>query len=671
MGSSLPENHVEELRLFQHHNKLLKAIREHNLYDPEAQGQSRIFLHCCKTLKDVFELPLVWAGNIDPEQFFLTIHGSSPRATAKISSIQHIVAGLLIEQFSDDFHSFTEPHYLHVDGRKSGLPGLGDHHCLVWPVVYLQRFYGFVSLHCSSKKTVCELNHEFISPVIEDVAIALVSQETAQGLRIERDFNKEILDTIQALMITISPCGTILSFNKRAEEVTGYTEQETLGKYWVDVMISPQRRRQFQQEFSDILRGGQVNINFQAPLLNKKGRERSISWHGSIRRHIESGTVGLVMLGIDETENVEADQQLNMLTARWEKIFNAIHDPVLLVSNDNFILDANPAACNAAKKKRHEVIGQKVCDILHSGHAGKMSCPLEQFIGYQKTRITETELPGLHGRYMLTVSPLIEENGEINATLLVARNLTEEEVVRAEAIRVAQLAAIGELASGVAHEINNPINAIINYAQIILDDPDDQEAEENLGHIIGEGKRIAAIVSNLLSFARCGEELFAPARIEKIIANSLQLVAHQLKRDGITCITNFEENLPPLMCNEHQLQQVALNMISNSRYALNVRYPAPCLEKRLEISAKLLENEGSRLIQIGFTDYGIGIPSDIEARLFDPFFSTKPKGEGTGLGLSISYGLIREHGGYIRVQSKPGEWTTFQIDLPVRPWQRT
>lgn len=669
MGSSLPERHLEELRLFQHHNRLLKAIREHNLHDPEAHGHLRIFSHCCTTLKEVFGLPLVWAGNIDPEQFNFSIYASSQKVSPKSSSIQHIVAGLLIEQFSDDFNGFSEPHYLHIDGRKAGITGLGDHHCLVWPIHYQGRNHGFIALHCTSQKSICELNHDFIAPVIEDVAMALVSQETAKGLRMERDFNKEILDTIQALMVTISPCGTILSFNRRAEEVTGYSEQETIGKYWVDVLISPHDRRRFQQEFSDLLKGDQANLNFQAPLMSKDGRERCISWHGSIRHHIESGTVGLVMLGIDETENVAADQQLNMLTARWEKIFNAIHDPVLLVSNENYIIDANPAACDAAKRKRGDVIGQRVCDVLHGGHGGAMSCPLEQFIGYQKTRITETELSGLHGRYMLTVSPLIEENGEINATLLVARNLTEEEVVRAEAIRVSQLAAIGELASGVAHEINNPINAIINYARIILDEPEDRESEANLGQIIGEGKRIAGIVSNLLSFARCGEELFAPADVEKIIANSVQLVAHQLKRDGITCSVTVEEGLPPLMCNEHQLQQVALNMISNSRYALNARYPVPCREKLLEISAKLLEEQVPLHIRISFTDHGIGIPADIEARLFDPFFSTKPKGEGTGLGLSISYGLVRDHGGYIRVQSNPGQWTTFHIDLPVRPWQ--
>ena len=106
-------------------------------------------------------------------------------------------------------------------------------------------------------------------------------------------------------------------------------------------------------------------------------------------------------------------------------------------------------------------------------------------------------------------------DGKTNATLLIARNLTEEEVLRAETMRAAQLAAIGELASGVAHEINNPINTIINYAQIILDEPDDPDLQDNLQNIISEGKRIASIVSNLLDFARRREEVFTPVYIRK------------------------------------------------------------------------------------------------------------------------------------------------------------
>ena len=667
MAKNCSGNNTEALRLFQHRDRMLKAIREHSLGDLQEQNQSYIFQQCCTAFKEAFDCSAVWSGNIDPEQQRVILLASCPSDPPPDSSLQQSIAEHLSSLFGHQLTAFTRSFHLNLENLKVQSGISSDHNYLIWPVLYQQQFYGFVVMQCPHVIELNDLRQEFIDHVIADITFAVFTLDTALKLKDERDFNKDIVDTIQALMVTISPCGTILSFNRRAEKVTGYTKEEIEGKYWVDVLINPEKILEFQQLFSETLKGTQASINFKAPLRTKTGAERFIRWHGSIRHNIEKGKVGLVMIGIDETDTLMADQQLNMFTARWEKIFIAIQDPALVVSNDNTILEANPATCAAAKKRRDEVIGRKVCDILHGGHGSDSQCPLEQFIGCHKTQITETELLGLHGTYMLTISPLVEEDGESNATLLVARNLTEEEVVRAEAIRAAQLAAIGELASGVAHEINNPINGIINYAQIILDDPNDPDTIENLANILSEGKRIAGIVKNLLNFARYREDVLNLARVENIIANSLHLVAHLLKKDGIICSVNISTPLPALMCNEQQLQQVVLNMISNSRYALNKRFPLACPKKQLEIKGELYQQDNTDFIRLTFTDHGIGISPEILNRLFDPFFSTKPKGEGTGLGLSISHGLVREHGGYIRVQSKVGEWTRFTIDLPVRP----
>lgn len=667
MVNSISQKDVEALHLFQNRNRLLTAIREQALQDPEDQDRTLIFQHCCTILSDAFGCHYVWAGDINEENCSLITFASTPAPTSHHKIKQHQLATILREKYGCKLLSFKAPCYLYFDNDNDNSSDFWPPYCAVWPIAYMNNRYGFIAMHCREKFNLKELKGEFVSHVMDDLALAIYSQDTTLKLKSERDFNKEIVDTIQALMVSIRPCGTILSFNTRAEEITGYQEQEVIGKYWVDVMVTPTKRIQLQKTFSKILSCTEDNINFLAPLLTKSGTERFISWHGSIRHNIETGQVGLVMLGIDETENLATGQQLNMFTARWEKIFIAMQDPALLVASDSTILEANPATFAAAKKSRDQVIGEHVCEILHGGHGNMLQCPLELLIGHQKTLISETELHGLHGNYMLTVTPLVEENGEVNATLLLARNLTEEEVVRAEAIRVAQLAAIGELASGVAHEINNPINGIINYAQIILDEPDDPEADENLRNIISEGKRIAGIVSNLLDFARRREEIPTCSDISKIIKNSIQLVNHLLKKDGITCTIHIDEALPPLKCNEQQLQQVVLNIISNARYAVNKRFPHHCKEKKIVITACLLSKKEGDHIRLTFKDSGIGIIPEIRNRLFDPFFSTKPKGEGTGLGLSVSHGLIRDHGGIIRVQSKPGEWTKFTIDLPITP----
>lgn len=661
----LSETESEALALFHHRNRLLTTLREHSLA-PDEQGGAVIFQHCCAILAEALSCRLVWAGNIDSEKGGVLLLASAPSNASPPSSTLKFITGFIRDRFGGNPAAFTDSLTLEQVPGIAARKESPHSSCLLLPVGYADRQFGFIVLHCLEEMKNSRLKQDFISNLIDDTALALFSLDTALKLKCERDFNKDIVDTIQALMVTISPCGMILSFNRVAEKVTGFPEREVVGKYWVDVLTTPRNRPKFQRLFSETLKGAQAGINFKAPLSTRDGRERSLSWHGSIRHNIERGHVGLVMLGIDETDNLAADHRLHMLTARWKKIFIAIQDPVLVVANDYIIVDANPATFAAAKKHRDEVVGKKVCEILHGGHAGNNQCPLEQLICYQKTQIIETELHGLHGAYMLTVTPLREENGEINATLLVARNLTQEEVVRAEAIRTAQLAALGELASGVAHEINNPINGIINYAQIILDDPQDPESPDNLRNIISEGKRIAAIVANLLDFARCREEILGISRIEKIIANSLQLVDHLLKKDGIVCTVSIADGLPDLLCNEQQLQQVVLNLVSNARYALNKRYPRPCAAKKLEIAADLVTDGPTESVRVAITDFGIGIATNLLDKLFDPFFSTKPKGEGTGLGLSISHGLVRDHGGQIKVQSKIGEWSRFTILLPVR-----
>ena len=348
---------LEDALLFQHHNRLLNVVRQQSLKDLENQGTSSIYLHFCDGLREILDCTLIWAGDIDRDQCHLITIASSPPATPRESSIQHHIARLLIKQFGCSLVGFRSPLYLFLDPETPDLGEGNDHYCLVCPLDYKERQFGFIALHCGQKDKICELNRSFIESVADDIALALYSQETSLRLKQERDFNREIIDSIQALMVTISHCGTILSFNKKAEEITGYKEHETIGKYWVDVLINPYNRRKFQQLFASTLKAAETSINFKAPLISKTGKEHYISWHRSIRRNIETGRVGLVMIGIDETDTLAADQQLNRLTARWEKIFNAIHDPVLVVSNNNLILDANPAACAAARTRREGVVG--------------------------------------------------------------------------------------------------------------------------------------------------------------------------------------------------------------------------------------------------------------------------------------------------------------------------
>lgn len=369
-----------------------------------------------------------------------------------------------------------------------------------------------------------------------------------------------------------------------------------------------------------------------------------------------------------DIKNNQTEQDLKSYPAgSGNELFQAIQDPVLVVTPEGIIIDANSAALSAAKKKQEEIIGQGICTVIHGGSFPHLQCPLEEFLRTKSPKVEETTLPGFGGEYLLTISPVKETDGTIQKILLVARELTSDEMRKADSLRTAQMAAIGELAAGVAHEVNNPITGIINFAQLLLDDSEKNSLQaELLERIVNEGERIALIIKNLLSFARESEQSNEPVEIIDVITKSLSLIEHQFKKDGIKLHKNFSGEKCRTLGNFTQLQQVILNILSNARFALNERYPGNDPEKKIEISCyPFIQEAGTSVVQITITDTGTGIPQGILKRLFDPFFTTKPSGKGTGLGLSISYGIIRDHGGSIKVDSIMHQYTKIIIELPT------
>ena len=229
-----------------------------------------------------------------------------------------------------------------------------------------------------------------------------------------------------------------------------------------------------------------------------------------------------------------------------------------------------------------------------------------------------------------------------------------------------RLESIGTLASGVAHEINNPITGILNYAQLIQDRlPAESPLTEFTGEIMHETQRVAAIVRNLLTFARNEKQSHSPARIADFVQGTLSLIRTVIRRDQITLTVSVQEDLPLLKCRSQQIQQVLMNLVTNARDALNARYPAHHPDKILILEARLISKEERRWIRVTVEDHGTGISPEIRERIFDPFFTTKPRDVGTGLGLSISHGIVKEHHGEIIMQSEPGKFTRFHVDLPV------
>jgi len=250
----------------------------------------------------------------------------------------------------------------------------------------------------------------------------------------------------------------------------------------------------------------------------------------------------------------------------------------------------------------------------------------------------------------------------------------EEERKRAVAEKLAaeahlrqgqKLESIGTLASGIAHEVNNPLMGMIGYAELIAAEVDDQTVGKYTEGIIKEGNRVATIVQNLLSFARQDKESHSPADIKDIIDASLSLVGAILRKDQIALDLDVPDDLPRVKCRSQQIEQVVVNLLTNARDALNLRYSGFDENKFLLVTVRPLEKDGTTWVRTTIEDHGPGIPEDLLQRIFDPFFTTKPRDEGTGLGLSVSYGIMKEHQGELTVESEVGRYTRFHMDLLV------
>jgi len=387
----------------------------------------------------------------------------------------------------------------------------------------------------------------------------------------------------------------------------------------------------------------------------------------------EEGYVNLYGRDITDRKRAEEAREKSERTVR--AMFDSARDGILLAeAATRRFVNANPAMCRMLGYSREEIERLSVADIHPPDRLEYVSAEFEKQLRGETILACDIPVTRKDGSVFLAdvnSSPL-ELDGRLHL-LGIFRDITdrkrlEEERTRLEAqLRQQQkLEAIGTLASGVAHEINNPINGIMNYAQLIADTVEPgSPAAAHAAEIVAETERVATIVRNLLQFARQEKQSHSPARIADIVEQTLSLFQAVLRHDQITLTVDVPADLPSLKCRSQQIQQVLMNLLTNARDALNERYPGYHPDKTIRITVRPFERDGRAWLRLTVADQGNGIPPEIQDRIFDPFFTTKPRDKGTGLGLSISHGIAKDHHGVLHFETAPGTGTRFHLDLPV------
>jgi PAS domain S-box-containing protein len=361
---------------------------------------------------------------------------------------------------------------------------------------------------------------------------------------------------------------------------------------------------------------------------------------------------------------------------RYRALFEHANDGIgVVTAADHRLTEANSKFCGILGYSTQEVLGRDVREIIRPSIGGDDRSALDDLLDGSASGegefVVETRA-GVALPVSLSFNTLSTEKERL--IILIIRDLSarrrleaEREQMQQQLYQTGKLASLGELAAGVAHEINNPLTGVINFAQLLKDEETGRSDFESqmLDGIIDEGGRIASIVRGLLTFARHDDNRRSLVSISEAVSSSLALFGRQFDKDGIGVETDLAEDLPHVYADGSRLRQIVVNMVSNAYHSLKEKGPEGGRKKLLRISARRVESGGRSLVRVEFYDNGVGVRREDLERVFDPFFTTRRDTGGTGLGLSISFGIVREHGGTIRAESERGEFARFIVELPT------
>jgi signal transduction histidine kinase/DNA-binding response OmpR family regulator len=372
-----------------------------------------------------------------------------------------------------------------------------------------------------------------------------------------------------------------------------------------------------------------------------------------------------------ERRRVEA--ALRRSNQSWDNTFNAITDIVFVISPEHDILEINHAGCLALDRNKQRILGKKCFELMHGLQAPIPGCPCLQAMAERKPCMGEYEQ---HGKcYSLVAWPTVDEHGQVTSLAHVIKDITQEKQAEAERERLSEqlrasqkMEAIGSLAGGIAHDFNNMLYVIMSFTDLALDAAAEGDPiRSQLGEVKKASARAAALIRQLLAFSR--KQILQPVPLNlNRVTTELQKMLHRIVGEDIALVPVLAPDLALTMADPSQIEQVLMNLVVNARDAMPTGGKLTIATANVDLDAAFMMS-GSTVkpgpyVMLAVTDTGSGMDAKTSDRIFEPFFTTKERGKGTGLGLSTVYGIVRQSGGEILVQSQLGQGTTFRIYLP-------
>ncbi len=351
-------------------------------------------------------------------------------------------------------------------------------------------------------------------------------------------------------------------------------------------------------------------------------------------------------------------------TEEWETAFNALSEGLAVVGSEGTILRANRALGDLAGRSPRELIGTDFADTVADGALAARALPSA---AQEDERPAPVELRVDRDRRVLRLTAAPLAGLARGAVVVLVEDVTGQRAMQSQLIHSEKMAAIGQLVSGVAHELNNPLTSIAGLAELLIQPgmlPDPAPAREHLRVIHAQAERAGRIVRNLLTFARKGAQDRSPVDLNDVVSRTALLIVYDLQQRQIDLVRELSPEPVVVLGDRQEFQQVLLNLIMNAAQAMTGLEPGH--PRRLALATA--REGGEALLKV--TDTGPGVPPAQVAQLFTPFFTTKVPGQGTGLGLSLSYGMVEAHGGRITYEPARGGGAEFTVRLPLHDAER-
>ena len=468
---------------------------------------------------------------------------------------------------------------------------------------------------------------------------------------------RELFDSIQEGLFFATPDGQFLDVNDAMVRMLGYESRDELLRADVSPHLypTPAAKELLVQAIAE--RG--ALRNYEETLRRKDGTLLHTLQNISAVRDSHGRVVQIRGLMLDVTEQKMFQSQLQRERDFNQKILNTTQSMILVLDTAGLISYAN-RRCFEAGYRKEELIGHRLVTWVESSHREDFEDALQTTAHGQQVENLELRVKrsdGSMGHFSISLSPMRDESSHVNSVVVVMTDITDAVLLQAKLAHAEKMATIGRLVSGVAHEVNNPLAAILGFTDLLLEDPDvPPSAREDLQIILHETQRTKEIVQDLLSFARQRPAQREPIHLNNILRQTIKLRGYDFASHGVEVSEEFDENLESAMGDAQQLQQVFLNILNNAYDAIQ--------ESGNHGKIRIRTRRAVDCIEVAFIDNGTGV-SDPD-RIFDPFFTTKQAGKGTGLGLSICYGIVRAHGGEILCWNNEGETgSTFVVRLPI------